>query len=97
MDPATTGPSAGWLRGVRDGVLIAGLCLLLYVPGISAIPPLDRDEARFAQSTRQMLDTGDFLLIRFQDSARNKKPAGPTAFQGGLGDRQALTAGCGAM
>jgi 4-amino-4-deoxy-L-arabinose transferase-like glycosyltransferase len=61
---------------VRDGVLIAGLCLLLYVPGISAIPPLDRDEARFAQSTRQMLDTGDFLLIRFQDSARNKKPAG---------------------
>jgi 4-amino-4-deoxy-L-arabinose transferase-like glycosyltransferase len=70
------GWSAGWLRGVRDGVLIAGLCLLLYLPGISAIPPLDRDEARFAQSTRQMLDTGDFLLIRFQDSARNKKPAG---------------------
>src|SRR5580765_4874350 len=70
------GCSAGRLRGVRDGVLIAVLCLFLYVPGISAIPPLDRDEARFAQSTRQMLDTGDFLLIRFQDSARNKKPAG---------------------
>ena len=76
MGPATIGPSAGWLRGVRDGVLVALLCLLLYVPGISAIPPLDRDEARFAQSTRQMLDTGDFLSIRFQDSARNKKPAG---------------------
>jgi 4-amino-4-deoxy-L-arabinose transferase-like glycosyltransferase len=69
--------SAGWLLlGVRPYLLLAGLCLLLYLPGISTIPPLDRDEARFAQSTRQMLDTGDFLSIRFQGSARNKKPAG---------------------
>ncbi len=70
------GRSAGWLLGVRPYLLLALLCLLLYVPGISAIPPLDRDEARFAQATRQMLETGDFVLIRFQDSARNKKPAG---------------------
>ena len=54
----------------------SALCLLLYLPGIAAIPPLDRDEARFAQATRQMLETGDFLRIRFQDEARNKKPAG---------------------
>ena len=46
------------------------------MPGLAAIPPLDRDEARFAQATRQMLETGDFLRIRFQDEARNKKPAG---------------------
>src|ERR1051326_3291382 len=39
-------------------------------------PPLDGDEARFAQASRQMLKTGDFLRIRFQDEARNKKPAG---------------------
>src|SRR5205823_8477385 len=70
------GRSAGWLRGVRPYLLLAGLCLLLYLPGIAAIPPLDRDEARFAQATRQMLETGDFLRIRFQDEARNKKPAG---------------------
>jgi 4-amino-4-deoxy-L-arabinose transferase-like glycosyltransferase len=56
--------------------LLIALCLLLYLPGIAAIPPLDRDEARFAQATRQMLETGDFLRIRFQDEARNKKPAG---------------------
>jgi 4-amino-4-deoxy-L-arabinose transferase-like glycosyltransferase len=56
--------------------LLAALCLCLYLPGIAAIPPLDRDEARFAQATRQMLETGDFLRIRFQDEARNKKPAG---------------------
>ena len=68
--------SAAWLLGVRPYLLLVGLCLCLYLPGISAIPPLDRDEARFAQATRQMLETGDFLHIRFQDEARNKKPAG---------------------
>src|SRR5437870_4920899 len=68
--------SAGWLFGVRPYALLVGFCLFLYLPGMSAIPPLDRDEARFAQATRQMLETGDFLRIRFQDEARNKKPAG---------------------
>src|SRR3954454_12869565 len=65
-----------WLTGVRPYLLLAGFCLLLYAPGIAATPPLDRDEARFAQATRQMLETGDFLRIRFQDEARNRKPAG---------------------
>ncbi len=68
--------STRWLFGARPYVLLVGLCLLLYLPGISGIPVLDRDEARFAQATRQMLETGDFLRIRFQDEARNKKPAG---------------------
>jgi 4-amino-4-deoxy-L-arabinose transferase-like glycosyltransferase len=67
---------AAWLSGPRAYALLTALCLALYVPGLAAIPPLDRDEARFAQATRQMLETGDFLRIRFQDEARNKKPAG---------------------
>src|SRR5262249_47015715 len=65
-----------WLGGWRPYALLAALCLVLYLPGITAIPPLDRDEARFAQASRQMLETGDLLRIRFQDEARNKKPAG---------------------
>ncbi|MBO0734979.1 MAG: phospholipid carrier-dependent glycosyltransferase [Alphaproteobacteria bacterium] len=64
------------LSGVRPYVLLGILCFLLYAPGLAAIPPLDRDEARFAQATRQMLETGDFIRIRFQDEARNKKPIG---------------------
>ncbi len=67
---------AAWLSGPRAYALLTVLCLALYLPGLAAIPPLDRDEARFAQATRQMLETGDFLRIRFQDEARNKKPAG---------------------
>lgn len=65
-----------WLSGWRPFALLAVMCIVLYLPGISSIPPLDRDEARFAQASRQMLETGDFLRIRFQDEARNKKPAG---------------------
>ena len=65
-----------WLAGWRPYLLLGALCLCLYVPGLAAIPVLDRDEARFAQATRQMLESGDFLRIRFQDEARNNKPAG---------------------
>jgi 4-amino-4-deoxy-L-arabinose transferase-like glycosyltransferase len=68
--------SEAWLAGWRPYLLLALLCLCLYLPGLAAIPVTDRDEARFAQATRQMLETGDFLDIRFQDEARNNKPAG---------------------
>jgi 4-amino-4-deoxy-L-arabinose transferase-like glycosyltransferase len=65
-----------WCRGIRPYILLGLLSLLLYLPGIAALPVLDRDEARFAQASRQMIETGDFLRIRFQDEARNKKPGG---------------------
>ncbi|HVC52018.1 MAG TPA: glycosyl transferase [Stellaceae bacterium] len=67
---------AGGLAGARPYALLSALCLLLYLPGLATIPPLDRDEARFAQASRQMLQTGDFIRIRFQDEARDRKPAG---------------------
>jgi 4-amino-4-deoxy-L-arabinose transferase-like glycosyltransferase len=37
---------------------------------------MDRDEPRYAQATKQMLESGDFVDIRFQDEARHKKPIG---------------------
>jgi len=49
---------------------------LLFLPGFFTIPPVDRDEARFAQATKQMIETGDYVDIRFQDDVRYKKPAG---------------------
>ncbi len=65
-----------WSQGWRPYALLVLLCLGLYLPGSADLPVLDRDEARFAQATRQMLESGDFLRIRFQDEARNKKPVG---------------------
>src|ERR1700742_1939916 len=49
---------------------------LLFLPGFFSIPPIDRDEARFAQATKQMVESGDFVDIRFQDDVRYKKPVG---------------------
>lgn len=50
--------------------------LLVTLPGIVQLPPVDRDEARFVQASKQMVETGDFIDIRFQDKHRYKKPVG---------------------
>ncbi|MFN3613365.1 MAG: ArnT family glycosyltransferase [Rubrimonas sp.] len=55
---------------------LALAALLLFAPGQMAMPPTDRDEARFAQASKQMLETGDLLDIRFQEEARYNKPVG---------------------
>jgi hypothetical protein len=60
----------------RPSLLLAVLCLLLWLPGFFTIPAGDRDESRFAQATRQMVETGDYVRIRFGEVERNKKPAG---------------------
>lgn len=57
-------------------LLLALVCLAMYLPGLWSLPPIDRDEARFAQATRQMLESGDLVDIRFQDQPRYNKPAG---------------------
>ena len=63
---------AGW----RGPVLAALLTLIAGLPGLLLLPPLDRDESRFAQATSQMLESGDYVDIRYQDEPRWKKPVG---------------------
>ncbi len=62
------------LRHPRALLLV--FCALCWLPGWFAIPATDRDEARFAQATRQMLETGDVVDIRNGTEARNRKPIG---------------------
>jgi 4-amino-4-deoxy-L-arabinose transferase-like glycosyltransferase len=57
-------------------LFLALLCAAMFAPGIATLPPVDRDEARYAQATRQMLASRDFIDIRFQDAPRHNKPAG---------------------
>ncbi|MFC3078833.1 ArnT family glycosyltransferase [Phenylobacterium terrae] len=64
--------SRGW-RGMAVAALVA---FLAGLPGVFTVPPLDRDESRFAQATAQMLETDDYVVIRFQDEPRFKKPVG---------------------
>jgi len=61
---------------VRAAAFLVLCGCLLFLPGFFSIPPVDRDEARFAQATKQMVETGDIVDIRFQDEVRYKKPVG---------------------
>lgn len=54
--------------GLTVSVAIVGLA------GLATIPPIDRDEPQFAQPARQMLESGNFIDIRFQDAPFYEKP-----------------------
>tara|TARA_R110002020_G_scaffold104470_5_gene244407 strand:- start:789 stop:2414 length:1626 start_codon:yes stop_codon:yes gene_type:complete len=57
-------------------LFVAVLAVVLFLPGFFTMPPVDRDEARFAQASRQMVETGDLIDIRLGDDTRYKKPIG---------------------
>ena len=48
--------------------------MILIVHG--SIEVLDRDEPRFAQASKQMVQTADIITVRFQEELRAKKPIG---------------------
>ena len=52
------------------------ICVVAWLPGFFTLPPLDRDESRFAQATKQMLETRDFVDIRLGGDTRYEKPVG---------------------
>lgn len=82
--------SSGW----KAYLILFAVTFLAAAPGVFNLPALDRDESRFAQASKQYLETGDYLIIRYQDEYRNKKPAGIHWLQAGstalLGDEDRL-------
>jgi 4-amino-4-deoxy-L-arabinose transferase-like glycosyltransferase len=60
----------------RPRVLLIAFCLMLWLPGLFTLPPTDRDESRFAQASKQMIETGDYVRIMNGDEPRNRKPIG---------------------
>lgn len=62
-------------------LLIASLALLL--PGLGSFPVTPRDESRFVQPSKQMVETGNYIDIRLQDAARYRKPIGIYWLQAG--------------
>ena len=73
LTPLIEWPAASNARAV---IFLALFALVTFLPGFFQIPPIDRDEARFAQATKQMLETHEFVDIRFQEEVRYKKPVG---------------------
>ncbi|MDE3120479.1 MAG: glycosyltransferase family 39 protein [Paracoccaceae bacterium] len=75
-------------------VLLALMVLGAALPAFTSLPPVDRDEALFAQATKQMVVSGDPIDIHYQTGHRYKKPIGIYWIQaaavsalGGAGDR----------
>ncbi|TDR93855.1 ArnT family glycosyltransferase [Enterovirga rhinocerotis] len=60
----------------RAAAALLLLSLVCFLPGFVTLQPMDRDEPRFAQASKQMVETGDYVDIRFQDEPRYKKPIG---------------------
>lgn len=69
--PAARRLSRSWRWG---GLGLVVLCLTVYVPGLFVIPPVDRDESRFAMASWQMYTSGDWVVPRVQERARLNKP-----------------------
>ncbi len=63
-------------KGKRAYLFLLLFGLLFFLPGLSSLPSTDRDESRFAQASKQMLETGNYVDIRFQEVPRYKKPIG---------------------
>jgi len=61
--------------GLWQTALALGLaCFALHLAGTWALPLLDRDEPRFAEASREMLQRGDWVVPWFNNSPRYDKP-----------------------
>ena len=72
--------AARFCRSPLAGVMLVVFCLLAHWPGSLTLPPVDRDESRFAQAMRQVAeaaqagDWADVIVPHIQDRPRINKP-----------------------
>jgi 4-amino-4-deoxy-L-arabinose transferase-like glycosyltransferase len=60
--------------GLRNFVLLFCACLLFHLAGTWTLPLIDRDEPRFAEASREMLQRGDYVIPYFNNRYRFDKP-----------------------
>ena len=63
-------------KNLHIKILLSLLVFICFFSSLNTIPPLDRDESRYIQATVQMVESKDFINIRFLDTPRLKKPPG---------------------
>src|SRR5207244_2038470 len=59
--------------GANYAILFFG-CTLFHVLGTWTIPLIDRDEPRFAEASREMIERGDYIVPHFNNQLRLDKP-----------------------
>jgi 4-amino-4-deoxy-L-arabinose transferase-like glycosyltransferase len=60
----------------RAAALLFVVALICLLPGFASLPVTNRDGARYAHATKQMMASGDWVDIRFQDAPRYQRPVG---------------------
>lgn len=68
--PSDSCTSINW----RRGLLLFLAVLALALPQAVLLPLLDRDEPRFAEASREMLQSGNFIVPTFNHAPRYAKP-----------------------
>ncbi|MEM1381648.1 MAG: glycosyltransferase family 39 protein [Pseudomonadota bacterium] len=76
MSPLGTAYRPAGKLGLGPAFLMLWIVALALFPGQWSMPVTDRDEARYSQAATQMMETGDYVDIRFQEKPRYVKPAG---------------------
>ncbi|NNU14921.1 glycosyltransferase family 39 protein [Parvularcula sp. ZS-1/3] len=76
MTPLGTAYQPAGKLGIGRAFLMLWVVVLVLFPGQWTLPVTDRDEARYSQAATQMMETGDYVDIRFQKDPRYVKPAG---------------------
>jgi 4-amino-4-deoxy-L-arabinose transferase-like glycosyltransferase len=61
------------VRSINYALLFLG-CLLFHVVGTWSVPLIDRDEPRFAEASREMIERGDYIVPHFNNQPRLDKP-----------------------
>jgi 4-amino-4-deoxy-L-arabinose transferase-like glycosyltransferase len=59
---------------IRNITLIIACAAALYLIGNGSVSLWDRDEPRYAQTSRQMLQSGDWVVPHYLDKVRTAKP-----------------------
>jgi 4-amino-4-deoxy-L-arabinose transferase-like glycosyltransferase len=55
-------------------VLLFICCVLFHIAGTWSLPLIDRDEPRFAEASREMIERGDYIVPYFNNQLRLDKP-----------------------
>ena len=61
------------MKSINYALLFLG-CLLFHIIGTWSIPLIDRDEPRFAEASREMIEGGDYVVPHFNNQLRLDKP-----------------------
>ena len=61
------------MKSINYALLFLG-CIIFHMVGTWSLPLIDRDEPRFAEASREMIERGDYIVPRFNNQLRLDKP-----------------------